>query len=123
MGYNKDQNKIKEYTINDEYTYMQCSFFYRRGDGKNMIRVFNLCFSVSNYPKEIYDLINTEYLGVLNAQKIIMNVNSSKNLFDTVSNSEKEIILMYKSYFNNSNMIKKELSEEIKIFALYFRLI
>ena len=123
MGYNKDQNKIKEYTINDEYTYMQCSLFYRRGDGKNMIRVFNLCFSVSNYPKEIYDLINTEYLGVLNAQKIIMNVNSSKNLFDTVSNSEKEIILMYKSYFNNSNMIKKELSEEIKIFALYFRLI
>ena len=123
MGYNKDQNKIKEYTINDEYTYIQRSFFHRRGDGKNMIRVFNLCFPVSNYPKEIYDLINTEYLGVLNAQKIIMNVNRSKNLFDTVSNSEKEIFLMYKSYFNNLNMIKKELSEEIKIYALYFRLI
>ena len=119
LGYNKEQDKIKEYTINDEYTYIQCSFFYKRGDGKNMIRVFNLCFPVSNNPKEIYDSINTEYLGVLNAQKIIMNVNRSKNLFDTVSNSEKEIFLMYKSYFNNLNMIKKQLSEEMKLYALY----
>ena len=119
LSYNKDEDKIKEYTINDEYTYIQGSFFYKRGDGKNLIRVFNLCFPVSNYPKDIYDSINTEFLGALNSQKTIMNANRSKNLFDAVCNLEKEIFLMYKSYFNNLNMIKRELSEEMKIYALY----
>ena len=119
LNYNKDEDKVKEYTINDEYTYIQGSFFYKRGDGKNLIRIFNLCFPVSNYPKDIYDSINTEFLGALNAQKIIMNANRSKNLFDTICNFEKEIFLMYKEYFNNLNMIKRELSEEMKIYALY----
>ena len=119
LSYNKDEDKIKEYTINDEYTYIQGSFFYKRGDGKNLIRVFNLCFPVSNYPKDIYDSINTEFLGALNSQKTIMNANRSKNLFDAVCNLEKEIFLMYKSYFNNLNMIKRELNEEMKIYALY----
>ena len=119
LSYNKDEDKIKEYSINDEYTYIQGSFFYKRGDGKNLIRVFNLCFPVSNYPKDIYDSINTEFLGALNSQKTIMNANRSKNLFDAVCNLEKEIFLMYKSYFKNLNMIKRELSEEMKIYALY----
>ena len=46
LNYNKDEDKVKEYTINDEYTYIQGSFFYKRGDGKNLIRIFNLCFPV-----------------------------------------------------------------------------
>ena len=119
LGYNKDEDKIKEYTINDEYSYFQASFFYKRGDGRRMIRVFNLCFPVSNYPKDIYDSINTEFLGALNAQKIVMILNRNKNLYETVTNLERELFSMFKSYFNNLNMIKKELSEEMKIYALY----
>ena len=119
MNYNKEEEKIEDYIINDEYTYIQASFFYKRGDGKKIIRIFNLSFPVTNNPKDIYDSINTEFLGSLYAQKIIMNVNRNKNLIDTLKNTEKELFLMYKYYFNNLNMIKKELSEEMKIYTLY----
>ena len=48
-----------------------------------------------------------------------MNTNRNKNLPETVNNLERELFVMFKSYFNNLNMIKKELSEEMRIYALY----
>ena len=53
MNYNKEEEKIEDYIINDEYTYIQASFFYKRGDGKKIIRIFNLSFPVTNNPKDI----------------------------------------------------------------------
>ena len=48
-----------------------------------------------------------------------MTVNRNKNLEQTVINIQNEFFLMMKNYFNNLNMIKKELSEEMKVFLFY----
>ena len=120
MNYNKDEDTIEEYTINDEYTYLQASLFYKRGDGKNIIRVFNLCFPVSNNFNDIYDSINPELLGTIYTQKLVMDINRSKKLAESVNKLEKVFFIGNKAYFNNLNMIKKELSESMQIFALYF---
>ena len=120
MNYNKDEDTIEEYTINDEYTYLQASLFYKRGDGKKIIRVFNLCFPVSNNFNDIYDSINPELLGTIYTQKLVMDINRSKKLAESVNKLEKVFFIGNKAYFNNLNMIKKELSENMQIFALYF---
>ena len=119
MSYDRDEDTIEEYTINDEYTYLQASLFYKRGDGKNVIRVFNLCFPVSNNANDIYDSINPELLGIIYTQKLIMEINRSKKLVESVNKVEKEFFMVNKAYFSNLNMIKRELSEEMKLFALY----
>ena len=119
MNYNKEEDLIEEYTINDEFVFLQGSLFYKRCDGKKIIRIFNLCFPVSLNPQDIYDTINTEFLGALYAQKLIMDLIRSKKMVDSVNTMEKEFFLINNGYFNNLNMIKKELSEEMKIYALY----
>ena len=119
MSFNKNEEVIEDYIINDEYTYIQASMFYRRGDGKTIIRVYNLCFPVSNNAKDIYDSMNPELLSSLYTQKLISETNRSKNLANSAGKLENEFFVMSKDYFNNLNMIKRELSEEMKIFALY----
>ena len=119
MNFNKEEEKTEEYIINEEYTYLQASLLYKRGDGQKIIRVYNLCFPVSHNYNDIYNSINVELLSALQSQQIIMTVNRNKNLEQTVNNAQNEFFFMMKNYFNNFNMIKKELNEEMKIFLLY----
>ena len=119
MNYQKDYQSSENYTINEEYTYIQIALYYTRGDGKNIIRVFNLCLPVKSNIKEIYDSINPENLGALSAQKLIMNIYREKKLIESVNNFENKFSEIFNAYFNNLNMIKKEMSEEMKLYSLY----
>ena len=119
MNYQKDYQSSENYTINEEYTYIQIALYYTRGDGKNIIRVFNLCLPVKSNIKEIYDSINPENLAALSAQKLIMNIYREKKLIESVNNFENKLSEIFDAYFNNLNMIKKEMSEEMKLYSLY----
>ena len=119
MNYNKEEDTIGEYNINDDFSYLQGTLFYKRGDGKKIIRVFNLCFPVVDKFEDIYDYINPEILGAFYSQKLIMDIIRNKSLVNSVNKIEKEFFLVNKSYFNNLNMIKKELNENMKLFSLY----
>ena len=119
MNYQNDYESSENYIIDDEFTYIQASLYYNRGDGKKIIRVYNLCLSVSSNAKDIYDSINPEILGAMITQKLIMDIYKNKNLITSVNNFEENIYQIFNCYFNNLNMIKKEMSEEMKIFCLY----
>ena len=119
MNYDKDEDTINDYTIDDEYVYLQACLFYKRGDGKKIIRVFNLCFPVTTNAKDIYDAINPELLGVIYTQKLIMEINRTKKLEECLNKLEKEFYSGIGAYFNNLNLIKKELSDDMKLFVLY----
>ena len=119
MNYQNNYESSDNYTINDDFTYLQASLFYNRGDGKKIIRVYNLCFPVSSNIKDIYDSINPEILGAITTQKLIMDIYRSKKLVDSVNNFEKKFYEIYSAYFNNLNIFKKEISEEMKIYSLY----
>ena len=54
--------------------YMQVALMYIRGDGKKIIRVYNLCFPVSSKPEDIYNSINPEILGSINAQLMVLEI-------------------------------------------------
>ena len=119
FDYNKEEDTIGEYNINDDFSYLQGTLFYKKGDGKKIIRVFNLCFPVVDKFEDIYDYINPEILGAFYSQKLIMDIIRNKSLVNSVNKIEKEFFLVNKSYFNNLNMIKKELNENMKLFSLY----
>jgi hypothetical protein len=93
--------------------------FYKRGDGKKIIRVFILCFPVTTNAKEIYDSINPELLGVIYTQKLIMDINRTKKLEECLNKLEKEFYSGIEAYFNNLDLIKKELSDNMNLFVLY----
>ena len=121
LNYENDYQSSDNYTINDDFTFIQMSLFYNREDGKKIIRVFNLSLPVSQSAKDIYDSINPEVFGAMTTQKLIMDIYRSKNLVESVNNFEKKFFEIFNAYFNNLNMnlIKKEISEELKIYSLY----
>ena len=119
MNYDKDEDTVNDYIINDEYVYLQACLFYKRGDGKKIIRVFNLCFPVTTNAKDIYDAINPELLGVIYTQKLIMEINRTKKLEECLNKLEKEFYSGIEAYFNNLDLIKKELSDNMNLFVLY----
>ena len=119
MNYENNYESSDNYTINDDYTYMQACLSYNNGHGKKLIRVFNYCFPVSNNAYDIYNSINPENIGIISMQRVIMNLYRNKNIVECVNKFEKKFFEINMYYFNNLNMIKKELSEEMKLYALY----
>lgn len=119
MNYQKDYQSSENYIINDEYTYIQGVLYYTRGDGKYIIRVYNLCLPVKSNIKDIYDSINPEILGSLTTQQLIMELYRNKKLVESVNNFENRFYEIFNAYFNNLNMLKKEMSEEMKLYSLY----
>ena len=120
LNYQNDYQSSDNYTINDDFTFIQMSLFYNREDGKKIIRVFNYCLPVSN-AKDIYDSINPEVLGAMSTQKLIMDIYKNQKLVESVNNFEKIFFEIFNAYFNNINMnhMKKEINEEMKIYSLY----
>ena len=119
MNYQNDYESSDNYIINDDYVYLQATLLYNRGDGKKIIRVYNLCFPVSSNLGDIYNSINPEILAAISTQKLIMDIYRSKKLVESVNNFENKFYEIYTSYFNNMNILKKELNEEMKIYLLY----
>ena len=119
MNYENNYESSDNYTINDDFTYLQASLFYNRGDGRKIIRVFNLRLPVTSNIKDIYDSINPEILGAMSTQKLIMDIYRSKKLIESCNNFEQKFYEIYTAYFNNLNSLKKEISEEMKIYSLY----
>ena len=119
MNYQNDYESSDNYIINDDYIYLQATLLYNRGDGKKIIRVYNLCFPVSSNLGDIYNSINPEILAAISTQKLIMDIYRSKKLVESVNNFENKFYEIYTSYFNNMNILKKELNEEMKIYLLY----
>ena len=116
----KDEGNETETKINEDYFFLQASLIYNRGDGKKRMRVYNLCLPFSSRPKDIYDSINPEVLTNFMSQYLIMNIYRNKKLPETVDDLEKKYFQINDIFFNNSNDFKKELSEEMKLFSLYF---
>ena len=118
---NDKTDSSEDYIINDDFMYMQVALMYIRGDGKKIIRVYNLCFPVSSKPEDIYNSINPEILGSINAQLMVLEIYRNKQLKDSVINYEKNFYDIMKAYFNNMNMAitKKDLSDNMKTFVLY----
>ena len=119
MNYQNNYESSENYIINDDFTYLQAALFYNRGDGNKILRVYNLRFPVSSNAKDIYDSINPEIFGAMTCQKLIMDMHRSKKLVENVNKLEKNFYDFFNGYFNNLNIFKKELSEEMKIYSLY----
>ena len=115
-----NDNGEKDKSIDDDYFYIQASLAYTRGDGKRRVRVYNICLPFSSRAKDIYESINPEVISSFLSQYLIMNIYRQKNLVESVSMVEKKYYDLNDLYFNNLNLIKKELSEEMKLFCLYF---
>lgn len=60
MNYENNYESSNNYKIDDDFTYLQASLFYNRGDGNKIIRVYNLRFPITSNIKDIYDSINPE---------------------------------------------------------------
>jgi hypothetical protein len=116
----KDEGSEAETKINEDYFFLQASLIYNRGDGKKRMRVYNLCLPFSSRPKDIYDSINPEVLTCFMSQYLIMSIYRNKKLPETVEDLEKKYLQINDIFFNNTNDFKKELSEEMKLFSLYF---
>ena len=119
MNYQNNYESSENYIINDDFTYLQATLFYNRGDGNKIIRVYNLKFAVSSNAKDIYNSINPEIFGAMSCQKLIMDIHRSKKLVESVNNFEKGFYDFFNGYFNNLNIFKKEISEDMKIYILY----
>ena len=119
MNYQQDNQASENYMIIDELTYIQVVLYYTRGDGKNIIRVFNLCLPVKSKAEEIYKSINPENFGALCAQNLVMDIYRDKKIVESMNNFENKFFEIFNAYFNNLNMIKKEMSEEMKLYSLY----
>ena len=106
--------------IDDDFLYIQGSLIFSPGDGKKKLRIFNLCFPISSRPIDIYESINSEVLACFMIQSCIMKIYRNKNLIQTVNDLEKKYFEINTTYFNNLNIMKKELDGEIKLLSLYF---
>ena len=119
MNYNNDYESSENYTINEDYFFMQINYLFNKGNGKKIIRVFNYRFNVTNNPRDIYDSINAENLSVICLQKLITDLYRNKNIIESLNKFENKFKEIYQGYFNNLNKIMKELNDEMKFFSLY----
>jgi protein transport protein SEC24 len=115
-----EENDSPEKPIDDDFLFIQASLAYTSGDGKRKVRVYNICLPFSSRAKDIYESINPEMLSSYLTQYLIMNIYRKKNLIEAVNMVEKKYNEVNDLYFNNLNLSKKELSEEMKLFCLYF---
>ena len=120
LGLKTDEEGKDSTRIDDDFTYIQASLIYSKGDGYKRIRVFNLCIPVSSNPKMIYESVNSEVLSSFLAQYLIMKIFKSKNLGESVAELEKQFFQLNDAYFSNLNLIKKELDGEMRTVSLYF---
>ena len=114
------EDKAKNIIIKDDFIFLQSSLLYNHGSGKRRVRVYNLCIPVSSRPKEIYESINSENLCSFMIQYLIINIYKNKNLIESVNDIEKKYFEINDIYFNNLNIMKKELDGEMKLLSLYF---
>ncbi len=115
----KEEEDEKE-KKNEDYFYIQASLTYSMGNGKKRLRVYNLCLPFSSRSKDIFDSINPEILCNFISQYLIMIIYRNKRLVESVNDLEKKYFQINDIYFNNLNVFKKELSEEMKLLSLYF---
>ena len=120
LGKKNEDEDNKNTIINDDFTFIQASMLYSRGDGKKRVRVYNLCIPVSSRPKDIYESINSEILSTFMAQYLIMTIYKNKKLVESVNEMEKKYFKINDIYFNNLNDFKKEIDGELKLLSLYF---
>ena len=120
FGKKNEDDDNQNTRINDDFTFIQASMLYSRGDGKKRIRVYNLCIPVSSRPKDIYESVNSEILCSFMAQYLIMIIYRNKKLVESVNEIEKKYFDINDIYFNNLNDFKKELDGEMKLLSLYF---
>jgi protein transport protein SEC24 len=120
LGLKTDEEGKNSTRIEDDFTYIQASLIYSKGDGNKRIRVFNLCIPVSSNPKTIYESVNSEILSSFLTQYLIMKIFKSKNLVESVAELEKQFFQLNDAYFSNLNLIKKELDGEMRTVSLYF---
>jgi protein transport protein SEC24 len=118
LDINTGEEENKNIVLNN-FFYLQGYLYYSPGDGKKRVRVYNLCIPVSSNVKEIYESINPEVMSSFLSQYMIMLIYRNKNLVNSVNDFEKKIFALFSSYFNNMNMVKKELDEKMKLLSLY----
>ena len=120
FGSPNSEEEGKKIVIKDDFIFLQASLLYSHGSGKRRVRVYNLCMPVSSRPKDIFESVNSENLCSFMMQYIIMNIFRKKNLIESVNDMEKKYFQINDIYFNNLNIMKKELSGEMKLLSLYY---